>query len=160
MVFPLLRRTLLEVRRNAATGVLKTFIRSVGLLLFVLAAGMATLCLFNVFSGRIGVVALLGIIAFFSWRMFRKWDRLTVQLYSLVQTILTAITLGEIAKFYWQDYRVAGGFVIIFMGRYLELFLLRYFGFSSGLPNVTKNGNPPDEVTGTPWLSDPDHTTQ
>jgi hypothetical protein len=160
------------VASTASTGTLKSFIKGVGLLLMLLGAWALLVAAFGVIKQTVLngfrlemivagplILGFYAVVVFFGWRMFRDWNRSTIQLYALIQVILSGILVGHVGNLYWPHMGPAlGGFFMLWMGRYLEIFLLRYFGLS-------RNPSPPaaasvDDVSGTPWQGNPGYTAR
>ena len=144
------------MQRDQSTGSLKMWVKIVGLLLLfsvlfvVIFAAEGTRPLGYLLFAGIGCLA---------WRMFRVWDKWTVRLYALIQSIMTGVTLGQLSGLFWPDLKYAiSGFVLICFGPPFERFLLRYTGFSRALPKVDSKPDEGSEVVGTPWQNDPSHT--
>jgi hypothetical protein len=139
-----------HMESDHSTGALKSFVKAVGLLSVLIFDSRGTRPLGYLF---------FGIIGFFAWRMFRDWNKSTVQVYSLVQSILTGVAVAQIAKLFWPQFATTiGAFVVLIFGSRLEVFLLRYTGFSKRLPKAEPRKNAGGETDGTPWQNNPAHT--
>jgi hypothetical protein len=149
------------MRNDQSVGALKNFIKAVGLALLisvlfvVIFAGEGTRPLGYLFFAGIG---------FLAWRMFRVWNKLTVQLYALIQLIMTGVALGQIGHLFWphMELPIAGfaGMVVVIAGAPFERFLLRYTGFSKANPKAVAMSETGADVDGTPWQSNPGYTTR
>jgi hypothetical protein len=149
------------MRNDQSVGALKIFIKAVGLVLLisvlfvVIFAGEGTRPLGYLFFAGIG---------FLAWRMFRIWNKLTVQLYALIQSIMTGVALGQIGHLFWPQMEppIAGfaGIVVILAGPPFERFLLRYTGFSKPNPKAVATLETDVDIAGTPWQSNPGYTTR
>jgi hypothetical protein len=74
---------------DQSTGLLKGFVKAVGLLLLV--SVLFVLIFASQGAKPVGYL-LFGIVGFFAWQMFRKWNKSTVQLYALIQSVVTDVS--------------------------------------------------------------------
>jgi hypothetical protein len=146
-----------QMQSDPSTGTLKTFIKAVGLVLLI---SVLFVVIFASEGARPLGYLFFGIIGFLAWRMFRVWDKLTVQLYALIQSIVTGVALSQIGSLCWYESKyVIPGSVLLFLGPPFERFLVRYTGFSIAPAQPCSPRATTDEATGTPWQNNPFHTT-